>query len=74
MQDRIREDSSNVYATLTSEKGRVYVCGDGAKMAIDVDAALQNVLVTEGGMSQADAKAKLKALTAQGRYIRDVWS
>ena len=74
VQDRIREDSSNIYATLTSEKGRVYVCGDGAKMAIDVDVALQNVLVTEGGMSEADAKAKLKALTAQGRYIRDVWS
>jgi sulfite reductase (NADPH) flavoprotein alpha-component len=50
-----------------------YVCGDAKRMAGDVDLALQQIAVTQGGMDAAAAKRWLAELAKAGRYQRDVY-
>ncbi len=51
----------------------LYVCGDATRMAGDVDLALQQIAVTQGGMDAAAAKHFLAELMRDGRYQRDVY-
>jgi sulfite reductase (NADPH) flavoprotein alpha-component len=51
----------------------LYVCGDAKRMAGDVDLALQQIAVTQGGMDSATAKRYLSELFRAGRYQRDVY-
>ncbi len=51
----------------------VYVCGDAARMAPDVDRAIADVMERHGGMSAEAAREHLSALGAEGRYLRDVY-
>ncbi|TXH76639.1 MAG: assimilatory sulfite reductase (NADPH) flavoprotein subunit [Lysobacteraceae bacterium] len=72
VQHRLREHARDVFDWL--ENGaHLYVCGDAARMAKDVHAALIEVIATQGARSAEDAAAYLHALQAQGRYARDVY-
>jgi len=72
VQDRIRENSEEMYRWI--ERGAaIYVCGDAKQMANDVNDALIDVLVTEGGLDSDAATQRLKALRSEGRYQRDVY-
>jgi sulfite reductase (NADPH) flavoprotein alpha-component len=51
----------------------LYVCGDAKRMAGDVDLALQQIAVIQGGMDAAAAKRYLADLARDGRYQRDVY-
>jgi sulfite reductase (NADPH) flavoprotein alpha-component len=51
----------------------LYICGDAKRMAGDVDLALQQIAVTEGGMDAAAAKRYLAEMARAGRYQRDVY-
>jgi sulfite reductase (NADPH) flavoprotein alpha-component len=51
----------------------LYVCGDAKRMAGDVDLALQQIAVTQGGMDAVAAKRYLADLARDGRYQRDVY-
>jgi sulfite reductase (NADPH) flavoprotein alpha-component len=51
----------------------LYVCGDAQRMAGDVDLALQQIAVGQGGMDGAAAKRFLVELAKAGRYQRDVY-
>src|SRR6266853_1479330 len=51
----------------------LYVCGDAQRMAGDVDLALQQIAVAQGGMDNAAAKRFLAELAKAGRYQRDVY-
>jgi sulfite reductase (NADPH) flavoprotein alpha-component len=51
----------------------LYVCGDAKRMAGDVDLALQQIAITQGGMDAAAAKRYLADLAREGRYQRDVY-
>ncbi|WP_167759343.1 bifunctional nitrate reductase/sulfite reductase flavoprotein subunit alpha [Mycobacterium sp. PS03-16] len=51
----------------------IYVCGDAARMARDVDDALTTVISTHGGMSDDAARDYKRALVADKRYVRDVY-
>jgi sulfite reductase (NADPH) flavoprotein alpha-component len=42
-------------------------------MANDVDDALHNIIEKEGGLEQEDAKAYVKMLKDEKRYLRDVY-
>lgn len=55
------------------EGARLYVCGDASNMAKDVDAILQQIVSTEGGMSPELAKAYVTTLRKEKRYLRDVY-
>lgn len=50
-----------------------YVCGDAQRMAKDVEHMLQRIAIEEGGMSLDAAKAYVKDLRAQKRYLADVY-
>ena len=72
VQNRMLDNSRELFAWL--EKGAYfYVCGDATRMANDVDDALHDIIEKEGGLEQEDAKAYVKKLKDEKRYLRDVY-
>lgn len=51
----------------------VYVCGDASRMARDVDDTLRRIVAEQGRLSPAAADAFVTALSAERRYVRDVY-
>ena len=49
------------------------MCGDAAKMAKDVEAALLDVIAQEGKLSADEAEEYLNTLREEKRYQRDVY-
>lgn len=74
VQHLLKQDAQQVFDLLQHPAVHVYVCGDGASMAKDVQNTLVDVLESVGGLTTADASAFLAAMTKQQRYIRDIWS
>ena len=72
VQHRLNEAGKDLYAWL-SNGAYLYVCGDATAMAPDVHAALLDVVREQGGMDADDAQAWVADLTADGRYLRDVY-
>ena len=72
VQDRMREQAAELWSWL---KGGAYfyICGDAHRMAKDVDAALQQIAVTQGGLDAAQAADFVKQLKKDKRYQRDVY-
>ena len=72
VQDRMRAHAAELHRWL--EDGAAFcVCGDASRMAKDVDAALHEVYRTAGGLDADGAAAKVEALKAEKRYLRDVY-
>jgi Sulfite reductase, alpha subunit (flavoprotein) len=72
VQDRMVEEGAELYQWL--ENGAwFYVCGDAKRMAPDVDKALHRVVAEHGGKGDDGARAYIAALTAAGRYRKDVY-
>lgn len=73
VQDEILLQADEVWRLL--EAGAViYVCGDASRMAPDVRRAFASIYRQHTGASDAAAEAWLTRLTADGRYIADVWA
>lgn len=72
VQTRMRENAKDLYAML-EEGGHFYVCGDATRMAKDVDAALHDVIETQGGMTPEAAVDYVNRLKRDKRYVRDVY-
>ncbi|MCY1331155.1 Nitrate reductase [compost metagenome] len=72
VQDRIREQGAELWRWL-QDGARVYVCGDASRMAKDVDQALRQVARTHGGLGEDAAAEWIRRLTAEKRYLRDVY-
>ena len=72
VQDRLREHGADVYRWL-ADGAYLYVCGDAARMAPDVHAALRDVVATHGDRSPEAAEAYLAELATERRYLRDVY-
>jgi sulfite reductase (NADPH) flavoprotein alpha-component len=72
VQDRMQEHAGEFWKWL-QEGASVYVCGDAARMAKDVNAALHRIVQEQGAMSQEAAADYVAALKDQHRYHRDVY-
>ncbi|NJP82644.1 hypothetical protein HCK01_36110, partial [Streptomyces sp. AA8] len=73
VQDRIARESAEVWAVLEAG-GRVYVCGDGRRMAPAVREAFMAIYRNNTGASDEESAAWLTALTESGHYVEDVWA
>jgi sulfite reductase alpha subunit-like flavoprotein len=72
VQDRMREHGAHLWRWL-QDGAHLYVCGDATRMAKDVDRTLREVVAAHGNMSPDKATAYVKQLTADHRYVRDVY-
>jgi sulfite reductase (NADPH) flavoprotein alpha-component len=72
VQHRIKQAGKELFAWL-SNGAYFYVCGDASAMAPDVNAALLDVAREHGNMDADDAQSWVADLTADGRYLRDVY-
>ncbi|MFF4607098.1 bifunctional cytochrome P450/NADPH--P450 reductase [Streptomyces sp. NPDC001339] len=73
VQHRIAAEAAEVWALLQAG-ARVYVCGDGSRMAPGVRAAFREVHAAHTGASPQESEAWLRELTASGRYVEDVYA
>ena len=51
----------------------IYICGDASKMAPDVRKAFSSIYQDKTGKSEQEANQWLDELTAENRYLVDVW-
>jgi sulfite reductase (NADPH) flavoprotein alpha-component len=72
VQDRMREKSAELWQWL-QDGACFFVCGDASRMATDVDRALKDIVAKQGNMSEGDAKAYVEKMSADQRYVRDVY-
>ncbi|MDH6125485.1 cytochrome P450 [Kitasatospora sp. GP82] len=73
VQDRITAEADRVWSLLDAG-ARVYVCGDGARMAPGVRDAFRTLYLERiPGADRAGAHHWLQTLIAQGRYVEDVY-
>lgn len=72
VQHRMYENAKELWAWL-EEGAYFYVCGDAHRMAKDVEAMLQRIAQEQGSMSEEAAKAYVKNLRSQKRYLADVY-
>lgn len=70
----LMQQNSEQLIRLLDEGAKLYVCGDGSRMAPDVEAALQKAFADEHGVSQEQALEWLEQLQQEGRYAKDVWT
>ncbi|MBL1086044.1 bifunctional nitrate reductase/sulfite reductase flavoprotein subunit alpha [Streptomyces actinomycinicus] len=72
VQDRMRESGARLWQWL-QDGAHFYVCGDAGRMAKDVDRVLKEVIATHGDMDTDEATAYVRRLSAEKRYLRDVY-
>ena len=72
VQHRMRDASKELFAWL-EEGAHFFVCGDGARMAKDVDTELHAVVCREAGCSPEQAAEYVEALKKAKRYKKDVY-
>ena len=72
VQNRMLENAAELFSWLESG-AHFYVCGDASRMAKDVDAALQQIAESAGGLSKEAAAEYFQKLKSAKRYQRDVY-
>ncbi|HEY4300694.1 MAG TPA: sulfite reductase subunit alpha [Candidatus Didemnitutus sp.] len=72
VQHRMLENAKELWTWL-EQGAHIYVCGDGARMARDVDAALHRIVETAGGKSPEQAALYVSGLRSSRAYQRDVY-
>jgi sulfite reductase (NADPH) flavoprotein alpha-component len=72
VQDRMREVGRELWAWL-AEGAHFYVCGDGKRMAKDVERALVDITAQFGARTTDEAVAFVADLKRKGRYQQDVY-
>ncbi|WP_067674617.1 bifunctional nitrate reductase/sulfite reductase flavoprotein subunit alpha [Nocardia miyunensis] len=72
VQHRMLEHGAELWSWLRSG-AHIYVCGDASRMARDVDQTLLTIAQIHGNMTPEAATAYKKQLTAEKRYVRDVY-
>mmetsp|Transcript_18297 Transcript_18297/g.29510 ORF Transcript_18297/g.29510 Transcript_18297/m.29510 type:complete len:270 (+) Transcript_18297:79-888(+) len=82
VQDIMKNDAScstHLVETIVTKKGYVYICGDGNRMAHDVQQAIADVIgphVDDGADLPAPEKGKMyiETMKKEGKFLLDIWS
>lgn len=72
VQDRMREKGAALY-NWVNKGAHIYICGKRDPMSRDVEAALADILMQFGSMTETEARKYLSGLSNQGRYQKDVY-
>ncbi|WP_338809555.1 assimilatory sulfite reductase (NADPH) flavoprotein subunit [Neisseria leonii] len=72
VQHKLADNAAEVWAWL-QQGAHLYVCGDAARMARDVEHTLLDIIAQQGGLSRDDAEEYLNGLREDKRYQRDVY-
>jgi sulfite reductase (NADPH) flavoprotein alpha-component len=72
VQDRMRAQGADLWRWL-QDGAHFYVCGDGNRMAKDVDAALKQIAQSHGALSPDAAASFVATMAQEKRYVRDVY-
>ncbi len=72
VQHRMMENAAEIWQWLEAG-AHFFVCGDGARMAKDVDFALHQIVEKEGGKTTEEAAIYMEQLKKDKRYKRDVY-
>ncbi|CAK7241010.1 MAG: hypothetical protein STHCBS139747_002467 [Sporothrix thermara] len=73
VQHRLKERAEQVNKLLEA-KAYIYVCGDAANMAREVNTVLAQILASQRGISDAKGEEIIKNMRASNQYQEDVWS
>lgn len=72
VQDRMREHGAHLWKMM--EAGDYfYICGDASRMAGDVEKAMRDIIIQQGGKSPEEADMYLMMMANEGRFEKDVW-
>jgi sulfite reductase (NADPH) flavoprotein alpha-component len=72
VQDRMREVGRELW-TWMAEGANIYICGDGKRMAKDVERALVDIVAQFGARSTDEAVSFVSDLKKKGRFQLDVY-
>lgn len=72
VQDRMEENGAELWDWL-NRGAYLYICGDAARMAKDVEHALKKIIAEHGKMNPEQADGFMADMTRSGRYLRDVY-
>lgn len=72
VQDRMLEQAPLFWSWL-QDGASIYVCGDAARMAKDVDTTLHTIVEQQGHMDREAAQDFMQTIKEQHRYHRDVY-
>lgn len=72
VQHKIAAQAAEIWKWI-QEGAHIYVCGDAARMARDVENALLEAIETQGKLSRDDAEDYLNEMRENKRYQRDVY-
>ncbi|MEV7551952.1 flavodoxin domain-containing protein [Amycolatopsis sp. NPDC089917] len=72
VQDRMRDHGAKLWSWL-QDGAHLYVCGDAARMAKDVDRTLRDIVTQHGNLHPEEADTFVKKLATDKRYVRDVY-
>ncbi|CAN7504298.1 bifunctional cytochrome P450/NADPH--P450 reductase [Rossellomorea sp. LjRoot5] len=73
VQHRLAENAEEILPLLKNG-GRLYICGDGSKMAPDVEQTLGESYMRFCQTSKEEADRWIRSLEEDGRYAKDVWA
>lgn len=74
VQDLIWENRSTLSSEILDKKATVYICGDAAGMAHDVEKVLLRMLTEAKGGDEAAAQKEVKLMKERSKWLLDVWS
>ncbi|UOO80729.1 assimilatory sulfite reductase (NADPH) flavoprotein subunit [Uruburuella testudinis] len=72
VQHKLAAAAAEVWAWL-QQGAHIYVCGDGTRMARDVENTLLDIIADKGNLSRDDAEDYLNEMREDKRYQRDVY-
>ncbi|WGU94968.1 bifunctional cytochrome P450/NADPH--P450 reductase [Paenibacillus dendritiformis] len=73
VQDLIKRDAG-MLLDLLNRGAKLYVCGDGSKMAPEVEETFRTAYREAHGTTEESAQSWLESLQNDGQYVKDVWA